>query len=174
MRKILSVSLSIILSFIISCSSVRALQLDTQNVTTESNYDEFGKYYNSETGEYFQWNNTRSTAKSFKFKIHSFVNSESFKLNTTSVKITCYKTKYVYANGNEVSGQSGEFTVNLRRSAWPHSNNIATFYAPISLNLTKFLGSGFSTDINYYIEIAPVNAMSDGVYIEGSGEVICY
>ena len=42
MRKILSVSLSIILSFIISCSSVRALQLDTQNITTESNYDEFG------------------------------------------------------------------------------------------------------------------------------------
>ena len=53
MRKILSVSLSIILSFIISCSSVRALQLDTQNITTESNYDEFGNYYNSETGEYF-------------------------------------------------------------------------------------------------------------------------
>ena len=174
MRKILSISLSVILSLIISCSNIKAMQPDTQDITTENYYDELGNYYNSETGEYFQWNNTRSSAKSFSFKIHSFVASESFKLNTTKVKITCYQTKYVNEKGNTVSGESGKFTVNLRRSPWPYSNNIATFNAPIGSSLTKDLGPGFSTDIKYFIEIAPVNALSNGVYIEGSGEVICY
>lgn len=177
MKKIIiTVLMSFALMVALSDTSVFALQdtLSNQSNNVLKYYDELGNYYNPETGEYFRWGNARSNVKNFTFKINIFVKSTDFKLDTKKVKINVDNAKYVYGGGGEVPGQKGKFTVNLRRSAWPHSDNIAKFDAPWSSRQTNDLGSGFSLDTQYYIEITTTNSLDKGVYLVGSGNVYCY
>lgn len=168
--------MSFALTIALSSPGVFALQNITPNLDNNAfgYYDELGNYYNPETGEYFRWGNSRSNVKNFTFKINIFVESASFKLDTKKVKINVDNVKYVYGGGNEVPNQKGKFTVNLRRSPWPHSDNIAKFNAPCSSLQTYDLGSGFALDTNYYIEVTTTNSLDKGIYLEGSGNVYCY
>lgn len=176
MKKIITLLTSFALTIALSGPGVFALKDTTPNLgnNTSEYYDEFGNYYNPETGEFFKWGNSRGNVKDFTFKINIFVESASFELDTKKVKIYINTAKYVYGGGNEVPNQKGNFTVNLRRSAWPHSNNVAKFSAPQSSLQTYDLGSGFSLDTNYYIEITTTNSLDKGIYLEGSGYVYCY
>lgn len=176
MKKIIAILITFALTVALSGPSIFALQDNTPNLdnTVSKYYDKLGNYYNPETGEYFIWENSRSNVKNFSFKINIFVESASFELDTTKVEINIDTAKYVYGGGNEVPDQKGNFTVNLRRSAWPHSNNIAKFSAPRSSLQTYDLGSGFSLETNYYIEITTTNSLDKGIYLEGSGNVYCY
>ena len=176
MKKIIALLASFALTITLSSSSTFALQSTTPYIenNVSNYYDKLGNYYNPETGEYFKWGNSRSNVKDFTFKINIFIESARFKLDTEKVKINIDSVKYVYGGGNNVPNQKGNFTVNLRRSSFIPSNNIAKFNAPQSLRQTYDLGNGFSLDTTYYIEITSSNSLDKGIYLEGSGNVYCY
>lgn len=174
MKKVLLSLLVMFLSVTLISPSVSALE--TNNLSNKEYYDENGNYYNPETGEYFIWNqNSRSTAKPFSFKFQYTLTSSNFKLNTSRVKINVYNAHFEYGSGTDTSCcNDHHFEVDLRRDQLIlPTHNIADFYAPFS-SASVDLGSGFSTDAEYFIEINNVDGLDEGVYLVGNGEVYCY
>lgn len=172
-KKIFIVLLAMFISLSIMSPKVFAQGIDNNQDTDY--YDENGNYYNPETGEYFIWEqNARSTAKVFSFKIRYSVTSNTFRLNSSTVRIRVYRATFVKENNTSASCCNGhEFQVDLRREAIFDTHNKATFYAPFISTQTWNLGSGFYTTENYYLEINNIDTLPSDVYLAGSGEVYC-
>ena len=171
-KKIIIFLLVMLVSISILSPKVYASNDDS---TQQEYYDENGNYYNLETGEYFIWNtNSRSTAKTFSFKIRYLVSSASFRLNSSTVRIKVYQAVFQKSDGSSASCcNDHEFVVDLRREALLDTHNKAYFYAPFTSTQTWNLGGGFYTTENYYLEINNNYSLPSGVYLVGSGEVYC-
>lgn len=167
--------LLLVMFICISLISPKVFAMESNNIQTNTNYDENGNYYNTETGEYFIWEtNSRSTAKTFSFKIRYSVASSNFLLNSSTVRIKVYRAVFQKSDGSSASCcNSHEFQVDLRRDTIFDTHNIATFYAPFTSTQTWNLGGGFSTNAQYYVEINNNYSLPSGVYLVGSGEVYC-
>lgn len=158
----------------VSLITPKVYAIGTSNEETNC-YDENGNYLNAETGEYFIWDtNSRSTAKTFSFKIRYSVSSGLFRLNSSTVRIKVYRAVFQKSDGSSASCcNDHEFQVDLRRNAFFDTHNIATFYAPFTSTQTWNLGGGFYTDAEYYLEIYNIDTLPSNVYLVGSGEVYC-
>ncbi|MBM6841014.1 hypothetical protein H6A03_05610 [[Clostridium] spiroforme] len=172
-KKIFIILLAMFISLSIMSPKVFAQGIGNNQDT--GYYDENGNYYNPETGEYFIWEqNSRSTAKVFSFKIRYSVTSNTFRLNSSTVRIRVYRATFVKENNTPASCcNSHQFQVDLRREAILDTHNIATFYAPFISTQTWNLGGGFYTSENYYVQIGNIDNLPSDVYLAGSGEVYC-
>ncbi len=169
----------IIIAFLVMLVSVSILSPKVSALnnidTNQDYYDENGNYFNTETGEYFIWDtNSRSTAKTFSFKIRYSISSESFRLNSSTVRIKVYRAVFQKTDGSSASCcNDHEFVIDLRREAIFDTHNRAYFYAPFTSTQTWNLGGGFYTNEAYYVEIINNYSLPSGVYLVGSGEVYC-
>lgn len=97
-------------------------------------------------------------------------------LGHSNAKIVINEVYYSNYNGDRLSTGGDthhEFTVYLKKSGDPFSNNYAKFYAPTS-SVSKKLGGGFSTSAKYYVKIENNDELSGDKYLHGSGYVTYY
>lgn len=152
------------------------------NVTAESSTpnillsdETFTDYENTETGEYFRWvnPNSKSRVKNFEFSIRYSVDSSSFTIDGTNLKVYINSTRCVYGSGNDagISKETQKFTVTVYKSSllFPLANN-AVFYGPCGATNAS-LGGGFTKGDKYWLRVTNNDDIPRGVYLEGSGYI---
>lgn len=150
-----------------------------ENVTNEPviTYNELTDYENKETGEYFKWEDSkeRKNVKNFSFKIRYQVESSSFVISGTNLKVYINNTYFQHSAGHNVSmtSKSHKFTVDVFKSSLGifAPANKAIFYAPNASKDYVSLGGGFTKGNKYWIRVTNNDDLKDDVYLVGSGYI---
>ncbi|MBP1905663.1 hypothetical protein J2Z32_002293 [Paenibacillus turicensis] len=167
-KKMLAVLVTLCMAFILVTPISASAQENDKTIKIEYGVD----YENKETGEYFRWKDVPSefslmgsVAKSFEFNIRYSVESTSFKIDSSSVKVKASAHVENY-NGTRVSGYSGhKYTVELFKGFTTKS---------VQMKLGKTESgtiSGLSKGSNYKLRVVNNDRLGDNHYLVGSGTI---
>lgn len=143
------------------------------------------EYYNSETGEYFLWNNPSSStsiispmaagdiAKKFSFKIITSVRSSSFVVKSTSADVKITSAKIINQDGVTVSGYDGyKYCIDFYGPGMLTGKTLDMYVNQRTIGTL----SGFTSGKSYSLTVrnpGTFNGASKGTrYLSGSGNVV--